>query len=216
MTSWSGSGTPIGAQTNILTAAEAAAVLRCTATDTLMLQLLPMVDDYIEQATGRDWAADSTVEPLAKSAAQMLITLWHEDPSMVSSLDNGALGHGLRAALVQLEAKALELAVEGIPSVGLEVLASQPADGASDVSTSVHPLLVFSVEMASGVTSQVALQTRAGAAVAATVALDVTLRRVTITPTSALSALTDYQIVMTAATDIYGRTLTETRYFRTA
>ena len=47
---------------NILTAAEAANVLRCLTTDAAMLQLLPQVDKYIKTATGRDWTADTTIE----------------------------------------------------------------------------------------------------------------------------------------------------------
>jgi len=89
---------------NLLTAAEAANVLRCLTTDALMLQLLPLVDEYIKSATGRDWAADTTIDTTAKSAAQILITLWHENPAMIGS--EGTLPGGLSACLVQLEAKA--------------------------------------------------------------------------------------------------------------
>ena len=90
---------------NILSAAEAAVVLRCEVTDPDMLALLPLVDSYIRNATGHDWAADSSIRSEAKSAARMLLTLWHENPGMVNS-GNG-LGFGLSAALVQLEAIAL-------------------------------------------------------------------------------------------------------------
>jgi len=91
---------------NILTAAEAATVLRTTATDAAMLALLPLVDSYLKQATGHDWAADNPVRPEAKSAAQMLITMWYENPSMTAS-GISSLTFGLQAALVQLEAIAL-------------------------------------------------------------------------------------------------------------
>jgi len=102
---------------NILTAAEAAQVLRCEATDALMLALLPSVDAYIKGATGHDWAADSTVNPAAKSAARILITLWHENPAMIGS--QGALPWGLSAVLSQLEALALRYVIfEGLSSAG--------------------------------------------------------------------------------------------------
>ena len=92
--------------TNILTASEAATVLRCDSTDADMLALLPQVDAYIKKATGRDWSADTTVEATAKSAARILITMWHENPGMMSG-DAPSLGAGLQACLVQLEAMAL-------------------------------------------------------------------------------------------------------------
>lgn len=91
---------------NILTAGEASTVLRCEITDADMLALLPQVDAYIRNATGHDWASDSPIYPLAKAAARMLLTLWHENPAMISSGMN-MLGFGLSAALVQLEAIAL-------------------------------------------------------------------------------------------------------------
>lgn len=104
--------------TTILTAAEAAQVLRCEATDALMLALLPSVDDYIRNATGHDWTADSTIHKTAKSAARILITLWHENPAMITS-GQGALPWGLSAVLSQLEALALRYKIfEGLPSTG--------------------------------------------------------------------------------------------------
>ncbi len=94
---------------NILTAGEAAVVLRCDASDAAMLALLPQVDAYIKNATGRDWASDSSIRPEAKSAARMLLVLWHENPGMM--IESGALSHGLRAALTQLEAISLQTKV---------------------------------------------------------------------------------------------------------
>ncbi len=102
---------------NILTAAEAAQVLRCDATDALMLALLPSVDAYIKNATGHDWAADSTIHASAKAAARILVTLWYENPAMISS--QGSLPWGLSATLTQLEALALRYTVfEGSVSSG--------------------------------------------------------------------------------------------------
>jgi len=95
--------------TNILTAAEAANVLRCATDDALMLQLLPQVDVFIKDATGRDWSADATISESAKAAAQMLITMWHENPAMIGT--GNVLHFGLSAVLTQLEAIALEYRV---------------------------------------------------------------------------------------------------------
>jgi hypothetical protein len=92
---------------NILTAAEAARVVRTEITDQIMLDLLPSVDAFIQEATGRDWAKDTTVRAVAKSAARMLLVMWYENPGMVG---NGitTLGSGLTAALLQLEALAMQ------------------------------------------------------------------------------------------------------------
>jgi len=92
--------------TNILTASEASIVLRCETTDADMLALLPAVDAYIHRATGRDWTQESPIPEEAKSPARMLLTLWHENPSM-ASVENSSLGPGLRACLTQLEVLAL-------------------------------------------------------------------------------------------------------------
>ena len=90
---------------NILSTSEAATALRCETTDADMLALLPLVDSYIKNATGHDWAVDTSIRLEAKSAARMLLVLWHENPGMVNS--GNSLGFGLSAALVQLEAIAL-------------------------------------------------------------------------------------------------------------
>ncbi len=118
---------------NILTAAEAAQVLRCEATDALMLALLPSVDAYIKGATGHDWAADSTVNPAAKSAARILIALWHENPAMIGS--QGALPWGLSAVLSQLEALALRYVIfEGSSSAGfISLSAAREGDTVSEL-----------------------------------------------------------------------------------
>lgn len=93
--------------TNILTASEASVVLRTETTDADMLALLPMVDDYIKNATGHDWTSDATIDPSAKAAARMLIAQWHENPMMVGS-ESSMLGPGLKAVLTQLEVKSLQ------------------------------------------------------------------------------------------------------------
>jgi hypothetical protein len=90
----------------ILTATEAANVLRCAVDDPYMLDLLPQVDAYIVHATGYNWANDSVIRLEAKNAARMLLTMWHENPGMVAG-GVSPLQFGLMAALVQLESIAL-------------------------------------------------------------------------------------------------------------
>lgn len=103
---------------NILTAAEGANVLRCASTDATMLQLLPMIDKYIQNASGHDWASDTSILPEAKAAAQMLLVMWYENPAMIAG-GISSLNFGLSAVLVQLEAIALRyVEFEGISSAG--------------------------------------------------------------------------------------------------
>ena len=91
---------------NILTAAEGANYLRTETTDAAMLMLLPMVDGFIQRATGRDWSQDTTINPVAKAAAGMLLVQWHENPGQMGS--ENALSFGLINVLAQLEAEALK------------------------------------------------------------------------------------------------------------
>lgn len=120
--------------TYILTAAEAATVLRCTETDEDMLALLPIVDGYLKNATGHDWAADSPINPTAKSAARILITLWHENPGMIGN-STISLDIGLRSVLVQLEALALRYKeFKGRDGVGpLELIGASIGDSVSSL-----------------------------------------------------------------------------------
>lgn len=90
---------------NILTADEAAVVLRVDATDQAMLDLLPVVDAFIRGATGRDWTSDSPISAQAKAAARILLVMWYENPGQVGTED--ALSFGMTAVLAQLEALAL-------------------------------------------------------------------------------------------------------------
>ena len=102
---------------NILTAAEAANAVRTIVTDPVMLDLLPLVDDYIQGATGRDWAADNPIHPKAKHAAKILLVREFEDPGCMAA--GSAMGFGLRSAIVQLEALALSyVEIEGLPGGG--------------------------------------------------------------------------------------------------
>lgn len=86
---------------NILTAAEAANFIRSTSTDAIMLQYLPLVDAYLKNATGHNWAGDSTISDTAKLAAGMVLTYWYDNPTMI-----GQAPASVAAALAQLEAEA--------------------------------------------------------------------------------------------------------------
>lgn len=92
--------------TNLLTTTQASNALRVATSDSRMADLLPLVDRYIRDATGRDWTADATIHPTAMSAATMLLVQWYDNPSMIGM--DGSLSHGLTAALTQLEAEALK------------------------------------------------------------------------------------------------------------
>jgi hypothetical protein len=88
---------------NILTAQEGANFIRTEATDAVMLMLLPHVDSYINNATGHDWTADSTIHPTAKLAAGILLVNWYDNPLMVGQSIGAALPQ-----LSQLEGEALK------------------------------------------------------------------------------------------------------------
>jgi hypothetical protein len=87
---------------NILTDAQAANFIRSSSTDSVMLQLLPLIDEYLLNATGHDWASDSTKDKTAITAAGMLLSYWYDNPGMIGQMPATVLG-----ILVQLEAKAL-------------------------------------------------------------------------------------------------------------
>ena len=199
---------------SILTAAEAALVLKIPADDSLMLSLLPGVDVYIKDATGRDWAGDDTIREEAKNAARILIALWYDNPAMVSLSSVISLPWGLRACLVQLEALAAELESSGVPDEALEIVSSMPADGDIDIALVATMTVIFNHDMASGVTSAIAL-TESGASVAGSAALDATSRILTFTPDSSLSASTTYVIEIDAAPDSYGYTVSKDITFKT-
>jgi len=119
---------------NVLTAAEAAAVLRCSATDTLMLAMLPGIDQYLRTATGHDWASDSTIHAGAKNAARILLVMWYENPGQVGQ-GVTSLDHGLAATLGQLEALVERYVVfEGASSAGYVALPqASEGDAVSEV-----------------------------------------------------------------------------------
>jgi len=202
------------AGTNILTTEEAAAVLRCAEDDNNMLMLLPQIDAYIEHATGRNWAADTTVRQEAKSAARMLLVRWHEDPGGMAA--GSSLGFGLTATLVQLEALALTLETAGVPDEALALAASIPESSATEIAVTITPVLVFNHEMDEDAEDAVSLEDADGNVVAATAALDVTGRILTITPGEDLEVEASYTLIIDAAPDIYGQTLSTEIGFSTA
>lgn len=92
--------------TNLLTPNEAANYLRTEPNDPSMLMLLPAVDQFVQRATGRNWTADTSVHPLAKAAAGMLLVQWYDQPAMVGN--DQVMPFGLLNVLAQLEAEALK------------------------------------------------------------------------------------------------------------
>jgi hypothetical protein len=201
---------------NILTATEAANVLRCEPDDPAMLDLLPVVDAYIIGATGRDWTADETIQQEAKAAARILLVQWHEDPGMIVGRQMVILSGGLAACLSQLEALALILETRGVPDEDLAIKQSVPKDGAIDIAIIISPVIVFNNEMDSSAPNCIVLKTAAGVTVTTTNTLNVTKKIMSIVPTASLVAATSYQIVITTAPDVYGQTITQTIGFKTA
>ncbi len=200
---------------NILTEAEAAAVLRTTEDDELMLDILPQVDAYIAMATGRDWSADSPVRPEAKAAARMLLVKWHEDPGAMGVAFGGALGFGLNAALIQLEALALELESALVPQEALAIRSSVPVDGAREFSPQANLVVLFNHAMADSALGAVSLVDELGNLVPTSVKLDVTRKILTLSATGGLAAASGYTLRLQAAADVYGMTLTRSISFRT-
>jgi hypothetical protein len=101
---------------NVLTATEGSNFVRTTSTDAVMLQLLPLVDQYLYNASGHDWAADSSINTTAKIAAGMLLVYWYDNPAAI-----GTPAQNLTALLVQLEAEALKyrkILFDGINGAG--------------------------------------------------------------------------------------------------
>jgi len=206
---------PVLAPLHLLTAAEAAAVLRVDETDVLMLDLLPSIDLYIQNATGRDWTLDLPINEIAKGAARMLLVQWYENPAMIAS-GYASLDHGFSAALTQLEASAIGLESDGVPDEPMAISKSMPSDGASEIYTGVKPVLIFNHELDADAVDTVTLTDSNDVAIPAPVTLDVTNRILTINPSTALSATTRYLIHLTATPDVYGQTLTTDRSFTTA
>lgn len=91
----------------ILTSTEAKDILRLEAGGTypVLSIVLPAIDDYLHQATGHDWAADTSIDPVAKGAAMMLLVQWYENPAMIGSIDN--MQYGISNVIEMLTARSL-------------------------------------------------------------------------------------------------------------
>lgn len=194
---------------NILTTAEAANVLRCAVDDPNLLDLLPLVDDHIQTATGRDWTQDAEIRPQAKLAARMLLVRWHEDPGGLGN----AFGPGLTAILIQLKALALALQSAGVPDEPLRLVASN-ISGVMAVGADL--VLIFNHEMAATATLSVSVETAGGDTVASTNSLDATGKILTVNPNGDLVADSQYTLVIDAAADAFGQTLSGAITFQTA
>jgi hypothetical protein len=105
---------------NILTVDEAARVVIVDSTDERLADVLPQVDAYIQQATGRDWTQDNPIRIEAKSAARLQLALTYDLGAMQPSQLN-ILRSGLICALTQLESMAFELqAIDNVNSAMYE------------------------------------------------------------------------------------------------
>jgi hypothetical protein len=196
----------------ILTSTEAAAILRCAEDDANLLMLLPQVDAYIKQATGRDWALDDPVRPEAKAAARILLVQAHEDPGGLGQAPAG-LSWGLRACLTQLEALAMLPEISGVPDEPLELMQTNIGDW---MALDGDLVLVFNHPMADAAISKVYLQTGDGSSVTCTNSLDTTKKILRISPNASLSSNASYWILVDYAPDVYGQTLYQTVAFMTA
>lgn len=65
--------------------------------------LLPAIDMFIKDATGRDWSLDENINPTAKMVASVLLVRWNEDPGLIGKAPND----GIVMFISQLHAKAL-------------------------------------------------------------------------------------------------------------
>ena len=91
---------------NILTPKEAFDILRLDGDASLYPQfniILPAIDDYLKSATGKDWANETEVDPIAKMVASVLLVRWFEDPGMVGKVSDA----GVISLISQLHAKAI-------------------------------------------------------------------------------------------------------------
>lgn len=93
---------------NILTKDEASRVVMVDPDDEKLADVLPQVDSYIQQATGRDWTLDNPIRPEAKAAARIQLALTYDLGAMQPSQLN-ILRSALTSSLSQLESMAIGL-----------------------------------------------------------------------------------------------------------
>lgn len=125
------------------------------------------------------------------------------------------LGPGIRACLTQLEALALQLTTEGIPDEDLAITARFPRDGADEIYISAKPVLVFNHEMDEDAEDCISLVDASGNTISTTGALDASGKIITVTPATDLKHAASYTLVIEAAPDVYGQTISEEIRFRT-
>lgn len=91
---------------NILTQQEAFDIIGLDGDASLYPQLniiLPAIDEYLKNATGKDWSKDSVINPIAKMVASILSVRWFDDPGMIGKVSD----EGIISLISQLHAKAL-------------------------------------------------------------------------------------------------------------
>lgn len=96
----------------ILTAQEAASALDYTTADELPAKvqsiILPAVDNYLKDATGKDWGTltetYTAIDPTAKMIAGVLLVRWFENPALIGKTNDD----GVIAMIGQLAAKATQ------------------------------------------------------------------------------------------------------------
>lgn len=96
----------------ILTNEEAAKLLDYETVDEMPEKVtavfLPAVDDFLKNATGKDWGAltetYTVVDPVAKMVAGVLLVRWFENPAMIGKTNDD----GVIAMIGQLAAKATQ------------------------------------------------------------------------------------------------------------
>lgn len=90
---------------SLISLGEAKQILRVDGTDSdlLLSQIITAAEQYILNATGKDFSGD----PLAKMAASMLVVMWFENPAMIGKVGDHDLSYGLNNIITQLQAVAL-------------------------------------------------------------------------------------------------------------
>ena len=66
--------------------------------------ILPAIDTFIKDATGKDWALGVPIDPTAKMVASVLLVRWYEDPGMIGKAPDS----GIVMFISQLHAKVLQ------------------------------------------------------------------------------------------------------------
>lgn len=98
----------------------------------------------------------------------------------------------------------------------LALSTSVPADDATGIVVTANVVLTFNNALVAAAINNVTLLDDALAPVAGATTLDATRKIMTINPTASLDASTEYTVVISGVTDIYGQTLTSVVTFTTA